>query len=145
MDGLAAPERDTPVVRIMVGDNNLDSQQACEALQRHTDDEALWEVFASPADRSGDNVAVSGASARFRPIALGYSFEDRGMRNDSHDAAAVVITLCEAKKRKDREESVPRPRSPSSPAADFCESTSEAEREASDNTENEWPMTPDLR
>ena len=27
MDRLAAPELDTPVVRIMVGDNNLDSQQ----------------------------------------------------------------------------------------------------------------------
>ena len=88
----------------MVGDNNLNSELTRQALQRHTDNEALWEVFASPADRSGDNVAVSGASARFRPIALGYSFEDRGMRNDSHDAVAVVITLGKTKKRKDREE-----------------------------------------
>ena len=72
---------------------HLDSQQAREALQRHTDEEALWEVFASPADRIGDNVAVSGAAARFRPIVVGASFQDRGMGNDSHDAVAVVITL----------------------------------------------------
>ena len=106
LDGLEAPEVDTPVVRIMVGDNNLNSQQAREALQRHADDEALWEVFASPADRIGDNVAVCGAVARFRPIAVGASYLDRGMRNDSHDAVAVVITLrgasqpAEAKKRE---------------------------------------------
>ena len=76
-------------MRIMVGDNNLDAQQAREALQRRTDNEPVWEVFASPADLIGDNVAVSGAAARFRPIALGASFLDRGMRNDSHDAVAV--------------------------------------------------------
>ena len=93
LDGLAAPELDTPVVRIMVGDNNLDSQEARGALQRYTDDEALWEVFASPADRIGDNVAVSGAAARVLPVAVGASYKDRGMRNDQHDAFAVVLTL----------------------------------------------------
>eukprot|EP00959_Pyramimonas_sp_CCMP1952_P261548 5468604-Pyramimonas_sp.AAC.1 len=66
----------TPVVRIMVGDNNLNSRQAREALQQHTDDEALWEVFASPADRQGDSVAVCGAVARFRPVAVGASYLD---------------------------------------------------------------------
>ena len=45
------------------------------------------------------------------------------------DKLAVVITLGKTKKRKDREESVPRPRSPSSPGPDF----------------GERPMTPDLR
>ena len=49
------------------------------------------------ADLNGDHVAVSGAAARFRPIALGNSFHDRGMRNDSHDAVAVVITLRDSK------------------------------------------------
>ena len=87
-------------------DNNLNAQHAREAVQQHTDDEALWEVFASPADRIGDNVAVCGAVAHFRPIAVGASYQDRGMRNDSHDAVAVVITLrgasqpAERKKRK---------------------------------------------
>ena len=40
LDGLEAPESDTPVVRLAVGDNNLTSQEAREAFQRHTDDEA---------------------------------------------------------------------------------------------------------
>ena len=146
LDGLEAPEVDTPVVRIMVGDNNLNSQQAREALQRHADDEAFWEVFASPADRIGDNVAVCGAVASFRPIAVGASYLDRGMRNDSHDAVAVVITLrgasqpAEAKKREpafgtfsDSEVSVSRSRSPSpTPTA-----RSEADGKACDETEDE--------
>eukprot|EP00959_Pyramimonas_sp_CCMP1952_P099021 2069941-Pyramimonas_sp.AAC.1 len=89
LDGLEAPELDTPVVRIVVGDDNLNFQQAREALQRRTEDEALWEVFASPADRVGDSAAVCGAVARFRPVAVGASYMDRGVRNDSHDAVAV--------------------------------------------------------
>ena len=119
--------------------------------QRHTDNEALWEVFASPADLNGDHVAVSGAAARFRPIVLGNSFHDRGMRNDSHDAVAVVITLREAKKRKTAsdsqesrgalqpasEKSVPQSRSPSLPAADFSVSMSEAESEANYEAEHD--------
>ena len=81
-----------PVVRIMVGDNNLDSHQVREALQRETDTDPLWEVYPAPADRQGDHVAVTGAAARFWRIAVGASFRDRGMRNDCHDAVAVVIT-----------------------------------------------------
>ena len=104
LDGLAAPDPGTPVVRIMLGDNNLLAQQARQALQRHTANEALWEVFPAPGGLRGDNVAVSGASARVVPIAVGYSYEDRGMRNDSHDAVAVVITLDKTQKRKYREE-----------------------------------------
>ena len=93
LDAVEAPQQGTPVVRIMVGDNNLDSKQVRQALQRRQDDEPLWEVFASPADFIGDNVAVCGAFAKFRPVAVGKSYEDRGMRNDSHDAVAVVISL----------------------------------------------------
>ena len=81
-----------PVVRIMVGDNNLGSQHVREALQPETDAHPLWTVYPAPADRQGDHVAVTGAAARFWPIAVGASFHDRGMRNDCHDAVAVVIT-----------------------------------------------------
>ena len=97
LDGLAAPDPGTPVVRIMLGDNNLLIQQARQALQRHTANEALWEVFPAPAGLRGDNVAVSGGSARVVPIAVGRSYGDRGMRNDAHDAVGVVITPWEAK------------------------------------------------
>ena len=65
-------------------------------MQRETDDEPLWEVFCTPDDLRGDNVAVSGASATFKSIAVGASYEDRGMRLDSHDVVAVVLTLPDA-------------------------------------------------
>ena len=97
LDGIAAPDPGTPVVRIMVGDNNLLPQQARQALQQCTANEPLWEVFAAAAGRQGDNVAVSGGSARVVPIAVGRSYGDRGMRNDAHDAVGVVITPWEAK------------------------------------------------
>ena len=100
LDGIAAllstGEPDTRVVRLIVGDDNLTAEEACEAFQRHTDDEALWEVFASVAERKGDHVAVCGAVARFKPIAVGASYRDRGLRNDAHDAVAVVLTLSSA-------------------------------------------------
>ena len=83
----------TLVVRIVLGDNNLKSEDVRKALQRRTDGEALWEVLSTPADLQGDNVAVSGAVATSKTIAVGSSFQDRGMRNDSHDAVAVVFTL----------------------------------------------------
>ncbi len=93
LDGLAAPDPDTPVVRIILGDDNLKSLQAREALQRHNNDESPWEVFASEADMMGDHVAVSGAAARFLPVAVGCSFVERGVRHDSHDAVALVVAL----------------------------------------------------
>ena len=97
---------DTRVVRIMVGDDNLKSLEARQALQQKTDAEPLWEVYAAVADRNGDHVAVNGADACFRPIAVGASFNNRGLHNDAHDAVAVVITVrgasqpAETKKRK---------------------------------------------
>ena len=36
---------------------------------------------------------MSRAPARVQPIAVGKSFEDRGMRNDQHDAVAIVLNL----------------------------------------------------
>ncbi len=93
LDGLAAPDPGTPVVRIILGDDNLKSLQAREALRRHNNDEAPWEVFPSGADLMGDHVAVSGAAARFLPVAVGCSFVERGARHDSHDAVALVFAL----------------------------------------------------
>ena len=40
---------------------------------------------------------MSGADARFRPIACGASYKDRGMRPDSHDAVGVVITTASSR------------------------------------------------
>ena len=92
LDGYVS-EPNIPVVRNMVGDNNLNTQQVREAVQRVNDTDPHWRVYGTTEDRIGDNVAVEGAEARFLPIAVGASFRDRGLRNDSHDAVAVVITL----------------------------------------------------
>ena len=95
LDGLAKilENLNEAVVVLVVGDDNLTFQEAREAYQRQQNDEKLWEVHATPADLKGDHVAVCGAVARFCSIAVGASFTDRGMRNDAHDAVAVVLTL----------------------------------------------------
>ena len=93
LDRLGAPAPNTPVVRLVVGDNNLIAEEARQAFQRATDDEPLWKVYESPADLKGDHVAVCGADASFVSVAVGKSYKGRGMRNDSHDVVAVVLSL----------------------------------------------------
>ena len=93
LETFKSPNQGVPVVRIIVGDNSLKTQQVQEALQREKNPDPVWKVFAALADGPGDHVAVSGATARFQPIAVGKSFEDRGVRNDQHDAVAIVLTL----------------------------------------------------
>ena len=87
-----APEPGMPVVRIMVGDNNLTSKQARECLQRERELDPLWEVLPALADGNGDHIVVSGATARFSAIPVGISFQDRGMRNDQHDACLLYTS-----------------------------------------------------
>ena len=41
----------------------------------------------------GDHVAVTGATARFIPIAVGMHFHNRGMRCDQHDALCVELSV----------------------------------------------------
>ncbi len=91
LDSLA-PDSDMAVVRIICGDNNLVAEEVRQALQPVTNSETAWTVVATPADKNGDNVAVRGGVAHFVPIAIGFSFPDRGIRPDSHDALAVQIT-----------------------------------------------------
>ena len=91
LDGMAVRSRTRRSCESWLATTKLNSRELQEALQMVEDDEALWQVFATAADRNGDNVAVSGAEARFRPIAVGVPFADCGMRHDSHDAVAVVI------------------------------------------------------
>ena len=42
LNSVAGPDRYTRVVRVVLGDNNLNAQDVRKALQRRTDDEALW-------------------------------------------------------------------------------------------------------
>jgi hypothetical protein len=93
LETYAAPEPGVPVVRIIVGDDNLSAEEARQALQRGAEVNSLWEVHATPAGFGGDHMAVSGATADFMPIAVGRSFEDRGMRNDQRDVVAFALRV----------------------------------------------------
>ena len=68
------------VVRVIVGDDNLTTGQALEALHRETDVDPVWHVKAARAGGRGGHIAVSGAVARFVGIPVGKSFEGRGAR-----------------------------------------------------------------
>ena len=82
-----------PVVRLIVGDDNLSTDEARHALQQETDTDPLWKVIPAWEEGRGDHVAVNGATASFIPIPIGKSFGDRGMRPDQHDAVAVLLKI----------------------------------------------------
>ena len=90
-----------PVVRVVVGDDNLTAGEARQAYQRANEGDPLWKVHESPADLQGDHVAVCGAEACFRDVAVGHSFTDRGMRPDQHDVVAVDLSFLGASQRGD--------------------------------------------
>ena len=87
------PDLQVPVVRLIVGDDNLSTDEARQALRQETDMDPLWEVFPAREEGRGDHVAVNGATASVIPIPIGKSFGDRGMRPDQHDAVAVLLKI----------------------------------------------------
>ena len=93
LEGIEPRDKGIPVVRIMVGDNNLTSDELKRALQRGDDEDLLWNVHHTPNDLRCDNVAVCGADARIQPNAVGQSYTSRDMNNDSRDAVGFAITL----------------------------------------------------
>ena len=91
-----APTPGMPIVRLIVGDDNLSTDEARQALHRETDADPLWEVIPTYAGWGGDHVAVNGATATFIPIAVGRHFENRGMRPDQHDALGLELSVAGA-------------------------------------------------
>ena len=63
LETYAALDPQVPVVRLIVGDDNLYAREARQELQRTRDEDPLWEVHPAAADRQGDHVAVNGAAA----------------------------------------------------------------------------------
>ena len=101
---LGADFKGKPVVRLLVGDSNLDKEGAARATQGSTPPEAAselqsqqqllrWEVHTTEAGKGGDVVFCSGAFFTPVVVPVGVSFEDRGMRNDSHDVVAGVLQV----------------------------------------------------
>ena len=93
LETYAVPDPLVRVVRLIVGDDNLSTTEARQALQRTTEEDPLWEVHPALAEGQGDHVAVSGAAATPIDISIGTSFQDPGMRHDQHDAVAVALSV----------------------------------------------------
>ena len=96
LERYTAPTPGMPIVRLIVGDDNLSTDEARQALQREMDVDPLWEVIPTYAGWGGDHVAVNGATATFIPIAVGRHFENRGMRPDQHDALGLELSVAGA-------------------------------------------------
>ena len=93
LEEFTAPTAGMPIIRLIVGDDNLSTREAKEALQQGRDTDLLWEVYSAVIPGRGDHVAVTGATARFIPIAVGMHFHNRGMRCDQHDALCVELSV----------------------------------------------------
>ena len=93
LEEFTAPTAGMPIIRLIVGDDNLSSREAKEALQQVRETDPLWEVYSAMKQGKGDHVAVSGATAMFIPIAVGKNFHNRGMRCDQHDALCVQLSV----------------------------------------------------
>ena len=93
LEEFTAPTAGMPIIRLIVGDDNLSTREAKEALQQVREADPLWEVYSAMKQGKGDHVAVSGATAMFIPIAVGKNFHNRGMRCDQHDALCVQLSV----------------------------------------------------
>ncbi len=93
LDSLAAPDGQSPVVRIILGDDYMGAQYIREDMQNGTDDASTWIAVANTADFGGGNVAICGPVARFACIAISHSPAHRSDRHGADDAPTEEIVL----------------------------------------------------
>ena len=91
--GAAQPA--APVI-VLTGDVNL-VKSACDSIVQpekgEPSVETQWQVMTSTAERSGDVLFVKGALGEAFDVSVGVSYDDRGMRNDSHDFFGVALSI----------------------------------------------------
>ena len=83
-------------VNILLGDFNLTAEQTnkiCQGVEGVPNYDAQWHCQAANAGLGGDVMLVSGSDSEVFDIAIGKSYDDRGMRNDSHDAFGVTVNV----------------------------------------------------
>jgi len=94
LEKYSAPSRDISVVRLIVGDDNLSTDEVQMALQQRKDTDPLWTVTTSSWELRGDHMAVSGAIGIPCPVSIGKSFsKERFMCLEEHDVVAVDFFL----------------------------------------------------
>ena len=68
--------------------------QATQPLQPEDADwKSVWHVHATKAGKGGDLILVKGANAQSFELPFGVSHEDRGPRNDDHDAIGIRLRV----------------------------------------------------
>ena len=87
-----------PTVAIFCGDVNLDQDNANACCQPRNGDATpnvlnQWHTQTSSAALSGDVAFVRGCESQAFDVTIGRSYQDRGIRNDSHDFFGVTIAV----------------------------------------------------
>ena len=134
-----APRPDISVVRLIVGDDNLSTDEVQMALQQRKDADPLWTVTTSSYELPGDHMAVSGAIGIRCPIEIGKSFsKERFMCLEEHDVVAVNVLLsADPLFATDQSAEDGTDADDSSFRADWDNSTQEETRESSPESEGE--------
>ena len=139
LEKYSAPSRDISVVRLIVGDDNLSTDEVQMALQQRKDTDPLWTVTTSSYELRGDHMAVSGAIGICCPIKIGKSFsKERFMCLEEHDVVAVDFLLsADPLFATDQSAEDGTDADDSSFRADWDNSTQEETRESSPESEGE--------
>ena len=84
-------------MKILFGDTNLPEDQAntvCQGVAGVPSFDTDWHTrAAAAAGLSGDVMLINGSDSRVFDFDIGKSYEDRGMRHDSHDAFGVTVQV----------------------------------------------------
>ena len=83
-------------MKILLGDFNLKAEQTdqiCQGVAGVPGYDTQWHPQAAKAGRGGDVMLISGSDSTVFDIAIGRSYDDRGMRNDNHDAFGVAVQV----------------------------------------------------
>ena len=85
-----------PTVCVLTGDVNLSKNVATALVQPDVGEPDLlkhWHTEASNAAKSGDVAFVKGTASKAWDVSIGASYEDRGMRKDSHDFFGMTLNV----------------------------------------------------
>ena len=115
------------VVRILCGDVNMqkegglaatqDCRSPCSGKFSTNGKLCKWDCLSTEANRGGDIIFVSGAFAESYDVPVGFSYNDRGTRNDSHDAVAIHVSIPVRSMPRSATQPAASPRGASQPAA----------------------------